>query len=114
MNEEEKKAIVELKHYANITTHWKQEEFTDSEIDNYIKLTLNYISKLRKELDKKDKVINEISEKLYKLKIKLELNDLLEDCFIPREFSDINNCIKTDCKECIKEYFYKKVEEENV
>ena len=53
MNEEEKEAILQLKHYCNMTAYWKQQEFTNSEIDNYIKLVLNYISKLQKELDKK-------------------------------------------------------------
>lgn len=74
---------------------------------------LNLISKIQKEYEKQSKVIDEMAEKIYKLKVKLELNNLSEDCFIPREFSDINDCIKRDCKECIKQYFYRKVENEN-
>ena len=49
MNEEKKEAIAKLKHYTNITAYWKQKEFTNSEIDNYIKITLNYIAELQKE-----------------------------------------------------------------
>lgn len=56
MSEEVKEAIIKLKHYANITTHWKQEEFTDSEIDNYIKLALNYIDKLQTKYEKQKRI----------------------------------------------------------
>lgn len=43
MTDEEKKAIVELNHFSNMTAYWKQEEYTNSEINNYIKIVLNYI-----------------------------------------------------------------------
>ena len=34
------------------------------------------------------------------------------DCFIPREYSDIDDCVKKDsCQECIIEYFRNKVKE---
>lgn len=62
-------------------------------------------NKLQKELDKKDKVLKEtfkyIDEHTYRD---------MEEC----EFGEANNfiCCK-DCEKCIKEYFYKKVEEEN-
>lgn len=62
MSEEEIKAIKELKHYANITINWKQKEFTDSEINNYIKTTLNLIDKLQKEIESKNKQIKLMQE----------------------------------------------------
>ena len=52
MSDEEKKAIVELNHFSNMTAYWKQEEYTNSEIDNYIKLILNLIEKQSKEIEK--------------------------------------------------------------
>lgn len=61
----------------------------------------------KEEINKLNNVIDKMTEKIYKLKVKLEINDLLQDCFIPREFSDINDCTKKDCKECLKEYFMK-------
>lgn len=53
LSKEEKKAIVELKHFSNMTAYWKQEEYTNSEIDNYIKTVLNIIEKLSKEIGDK-------------------------------------------------------------
>ena len=47
--EELKEAIRELKHYISITPHWKLKEYTFSEVDYYIKITLNYIDELQKE-----------------------------------------------------------------
>lgn len=49
MNKEEKEAILELKHFSNITAYWKQEEYTNSQIDSYIKIVLNLIEKQQKE-----------------------------------------------------------------
>ena len=51
MSDEEKKAIVELNHFSNMTAYWKQEEYTNSEIDNYIKIVLNLIEKQSKEIE---------------------------------------------------------------
>ena len=50
MTDEEKKAMIELNHFSNMTAYWKQEEYTNSEIDNYIKLILNLIEKQSKEI----------------------------------------------------------------
>ena len=56
MSEEEKEAILELKHFSNITAYWKQKEYTNSQIDSYIKIVLNLIEKQQKEIEelKKD------------------------------------------------------------
>ena len=51
LSDEEKKAIVELNHFSNMTAYWKQEEYTNSEIDNYIKIVLNLIEKQSKEIE---------------------------------------------------------------
>ena len=51
MSDEEKKAIVELNHFSNMTAYWKQEEYTNSEIDNYIKIVLNLNEKQSKEIE---------------------------------------------------------------
>ena len=51
LSDEEKKAIVELNHFSNMTAYWKQEEYTNSEIGNYIKLVLNLIEKQSKEIE---------------------------------------------------------------
>lgn len=59
---------------------------------------------LKMELEKKDKVINEMAKTLTKTRETSE-----EDCFIPKTYRDINDCIKTSCEECIKEYFEKEI-----
>ena len=51
LSDEEKKAIVELNHFSNMTAYWKQEEYTNSEIDNYIKIVLNLIEKQSKKIE---------------------------------------------------------------
>ena len=93
----------------------KEIKEADEIIDNSIEQQHErekYTHSLEEKIVKLEKVIDELVYKIYSLKIKLELNNLLEDCFIPREFSDINDCIKKDCKDCIKQYFYRKVEED--
>ena len=52
MNEEEKEAILKLKHFSNITAYWKREEYTDSQTNSYIKIVLNLIEKQQKEINK--------------------------------------------------------------
>ena len=96
MTDEEKKAIVELNHFSNMTAYWKQEEYTNSEIDNYIKIVLNLIEKKSKEIEELkeknenllDALNNSIDIKKYwvnkdKIKAKIEeyekeLNKLLQ------------------------------------
>lgn len=51
MSEEEKKATIELNHFSNITAYWKKQEYTNSEINNYIKIVLNLIEKQSKEIE---------------------------------------------------------------
>ncbi len=109
LSEEEKKAI---EHFKNYPKNW---DFAYEIDKKAIEIVLNLISKLQKESDKKDKVINLMAKRIDKYKEIID--DLSEgniDCFIPNSFSNIDDCIKKEtCYECIKEYFYKKVEKEN-
>jgi len=50
MLDEEKKAMLELNRFSNMTTYWKQEEYTNIEIDSYIKTVLNLIEKQSEEI----------------------------------------------------------------
>ena len=88
LSDEERQAIVELNHFSNMTAYWKQEEYTNSEIDNYIKLVLNLIEKQSKEieeLNKSDESKEQSSMKYYNLykelvdKIKAKIEGLQED-----------------------------------
>lgn len=57
--------------------------------------------------EKEDEKVIDLMAKTIK-----ELNNKSEevDCFIPKEYSNINECVnKNSCEECIKEYFRKKV-----
>lgn len=83
MTEEEKKAIKELTHYTKITDYHKVREYNFDEIDSYIKIVLNLLSK-------KDKVIK-------------EMGSLIFDEYI-HNYSTLDELI---------EAVYKKVEKEN-
>lgn len=50
MNEEEKKAIKELKHFISMTAFWKEKEYTSYAIDNCIGIVLHLIDKQQKEI----------------------------------------------------------------
>lgn len=67
LSEEEKKAIIKLNHYINITAYWKQEEYTNSEIDNYIKTILNLIEKQQKEIEQEKEKNKEVKNYMYDL-----------------------------------------------
>ena len=62
MSEEEKKAIVQLQHFGNMTEYWKQKEYTSNEIDNYIKVVLNLIDRQQKEIEEKRTTINKMAK----------------------------------------------------
>ena len=51
MSDEEKKAIIKLKHYCNLTQYWKNVEYEKPEFDDYIKTILNLIEKQSKEIE---------------------------------------------------------------
>lgn len=91
MSEEEKKAIVELKHFSNLSAYWKEEEYTNSETDNYVKSVLNLI-------EKQQSVINEMAKQLAGLTIWNTEKDE------PLILGSIEETI---------DYFTKKVDEEN-
>lgn len=52
-------------------------------------------------------IIDLMAEKLKQLR-----EASLEDCFIPKSYRNIDDCLRTTCEECIKQYFEKKAEEE--
>ena len=60
MSKEEKEAILELKHFTNETPYWKQEEYSSSEVDSYIKIVLNLIEKQQKE----NKILKDVFYKI--------------------------------------------------
>lgn len=90
MSEKEKEAILELKHFINMTAYWKQEEYTNSEIDSYIKMVLNLIKK-------QEKIIDEMADNIFNI---IDYGTFIED------IEDLENETK------VKQYFYRKVEED--
>lgn len=69
------------------------------------------IMQIADERDKAYKIIDKMAEKIEKCKNEIDgLSEGNIDCFIPNEYSNIDDCIKKPtCKECIKEYFKKEV-----
>ena len=116
MDEEEKEEIKEL---INLLYNNHISQYGKRKLENYIKelqkendtlkTTINKqskdISEQLKELDKKDKIINLIVNYL--------AEEDVSETFCKTEYFNIdcaNEAYK--CEDCIKEYFYKKVEEE--
>ena len=97
MSEEEKKAIDYTK--ARIYGNEELENITIY-MEDLITI-LNLIEKQKKQIDLMAKTIKELNNKS---------DDV--DCFIPREYSNINECVKKNsCEECIVEYFKSKDKE---
>lgn len=70
----------------------------------YIKAIENLLSRLKTA----ERMIKLMAEQFEIMKDKEEEID----CFIPREYSDIDDCVKKDsCQECIIEYFRNKAKE---
>lgn len=60
MNEEQKQAIKELKHFINMTAFWKEKEYTSYAIDNHIGIVLHLIDEQQKEIELMKTKINKI------------------------------------------------------
>lgn len=102
MSDEEKKAIVELNHFSNMTAYWKQEEYTNSEIDNYIKIVLNLIEKQSKEIER----INEIL--IWKQKHEEQLQKEIEELKYKYSDEKIRNTIIKRYREVIEKDYVSK------
>lgn len=55
MNEKEKDALIQVKHFNNITRYWQEEQYEEKEIKKYITTILNLI-------EKQDKIIQAMAE----------------------------------------------------
>lgn len=56
--------------------------------------------KLYNKIEEKKQIINLMTQQLIKLR-----ENSAEDCFLPRNYRNIDECIKTTCEQCIKKYF---------
>lgn len=108
MSKEEKKAIERLHKRIKDNENYEINQVWLTDDVHAVNILLNLI-------EKQNKVINLMAEQIDKYKEIID--DLSEgdiDCFIPDTYSNIDDCVKKKtCAGCIKEYFYKKVEEEN-
>lgn len=80
------------------------EEFLSKKnLDGVDKFLLDkYIDAIKSVLEENKQIINMMAKTIK------ELNDKSEDvdCFIPKEYSNVNKCVKKNsCEECIIEYF---------
>lgn len=101
MTDEEKRAIEELKSlthiYSYVVTYEKEY------LLQCVEIILNLIESQQKELEKKDKVIHKMAEYINGLDI--------EEDICCNNVINVDWCEYSKCKECIKEYFERKVEE---
>lgn len=92
-----------------------QEKYKDDEIQAEIERSCYFeevpakaIENLLSRLKTAERMIELMAEQFEIMKDKEEEID----CFIPREYSDIDDCVKKDsCQECIIEYFRNKAKE---
>ena len=106
MNEKEKDALIQVKHFNNITRYWQEEEYEEKEIKKYITTILNLI-------EKQEEIIQAMAGKISEYKDYLEgipEDDMWhEKCFL---YNKISDCYAyNDCEECIIEFYSKKVGE---
>lgn len=103
LSEEEKQAIKECKRLS------KQDYYGDLYFpEKYsIQILLNLLEKLQKEIEKKNKVIDLIAKMINTHDI---YDDICGQFGKNKDCSDFTN--EELCIDCIKQYFYRKVEEE--
>lgn len=108
----EKKAIEKLKQTTqqchNSKECWENESCPDCyvEVEDILAIDtiLNLIDKQQKEIEKQNKVINELIQE-YEYNAGINVKDFCEDC------QRKDKCIQ-DCHTHIKQYFIRKVEED--
>lgn len=62
MNEKEKDALIQVKHFNNITRYWQEEEYEEKEIKKYITTILNLIERQDKMIEYMAKMLVEDHE----------------------------------------------------
>ena len=115
LSEEEKDAIKLLKEFKKngytsllMCKYDGDRTKTNKILKKATKTVLNLIEKQQKVANLQEKTIQLMAEQFEIMKDKEEAID----CFIPREYSDIDDCVKKDsCQECIIEYFRNKAKE---
>ena len=103
----------ENKQYKEFITEANGKDIKDITATEYMKIKQEgYIQGRIEEQDKLIKCINKLNKMIDEMAEQLVCKDITDkDCFIPREYSDIDDCVKkSSCTECIKQYFEKKVE----
>lgn len=102
MTEQEKKAIESIKiksEYIGDNYSFGQQGIRN--LREELKIVLNLIQKQEEEINKLNNTIDRMAKRMENLQY-----EPIGDCFIPKEYSNINDCVKKEsCKECIKGYF---------
>lgn len=108
MNEEEQKAIEDLRGYLE----WNDKNsFSRLPRDNHIEILLNLISKLQKEIEEQDETIEKsVKEQKEREKYTHNLEKVID--LMAKERAKISDEIPVPA-EAIKNFYFKKVEEEN-
>lgn len=109
MTEKEAKAIEYLKHTLKISDELFEEvgdRLIDTSSSLQIETVLNLIEKQKAEIEKKDKIIDELEDIFYNYQL---CDYELTDCTY-RKCEYIADDEIPPCKECIKQYFEREVE----
>lgn len=105
MTEEEKKKIQIINNFIMYCRGFEEKKYTDRELFTVIEDIGELIQKLKQENEKKDKIIDAIAEELS------NFNNLgmCDNC--EKKLED--NYDFNKCKECVKQYFERKVKDED-
>lgn len=116
MSEEERKAITQLLWYKNLFNKGYCEDCNElcssgasvpsKDLSKSIEIILNLIQSKQKEIEKKDKIVDELEDIFYNYQL---CEYEITDCTY-RKCDYIADDEIPPCKDCIKQYFEKKVE----
>lgn len=107
MSEEERKAIEFVKYYMRTYFFEEIAIQDDFDFEDSIKTALNLIEKQQKEIEKKDKIIDELEDIFYNYQLcEYEITD-----YTYRKCEYIGDDETPPCKDCIKNYFENQVKE---
>lgn len=105
MTKEQEEAISTMQHWIDYEKRNKDKIQKADELIEIQETVLSMLKEQQEENKKKDKIIDLIINEFYK-RVKIS-----ENCYIQKS-KGINDCLKyKNCKDCIKQYFERKVEE---
>lgn len=113
ISEEEKKSIEEIRNWRNYIVKNRKKVNRANDIEFHLRTVLNLIEKQNKEIEIKDKMIDEMAELFLTMAKDIPgtiYHYLEKNGFSIEQCSPCNKQEKQTCADCFKQHFRKKVE----